>query len=89
MHKYLIDLMRYTEDGVLTNEHTYDSADTPQGLADKVSKWNKMRYTTKNPETGEVTVGNKMYKVTPMQGRYQPIDDFEAFVAINAVQYNG
>lgn len=89
MHKYLIDLMRYTEDGEPTNEHTYDFADTPQGLADKVSKWNKMRYATKNPETGEVIVGNKMYKVTPMQGRYQPIDDFESFVAINAVQYHG
>lgn len=89
MHKYLIELMKYTEAGVSTNEYTYDSADTPQGLADKVSKWNKMRYTTKNPETGEVIVGNKMYKVTPMQGVYQPIDDFESFVAINAVQYHG
>ena len=53
MHKYLIELMKYTEAGVSTNEDTYDSADTTQGLADKVSKWNKMHYTTKNPETGK------------------------------------
>ena len=55
MHKYLIELMKYTEAGVSTNEYTYDSADTPQGLADKVSKWNKIRYATKTPETGDQT----------------------------------
>ena len=89
MHKYLIELMKYTEAGDPTNDYTYDSADTPQGLADKVCKWNKMRYTTTNSETGEVTVGSKMYKVTPMQGVYQPIADFNAFVSMNAVQYHG
>lgn len=89
MHKYLIELQKYTENGVLSNEFSYDNADTPQGLSDKLSKWNKMRYTTTNSETGEVTVGSKMYKVTPMQGVYQPIADFDAFVDMNAVQYHG
>lgn len=89
MHKYLIELMKYTEDGALTNEYTYDSADTPQGLADKVSKWKKMRYTSTDPETGAVTVEGRMYRVTPMQGVYQPILDFDTFVSVNAVQYHG
>lgn len=88
MHKYLIELMKYTEEGTTTNEYTYDHADTPQGLADKVGKWSKMRYTSTNSETGEVTAGNKMYKVTAKQGVYQTIEDFDAFVTMNGVEYH-
>lgn len=87
MHKYLIELMKYTEEGVPTNEYTYDSADTPQGLADKVSKWNKMRYTTVDDE-GKVITGNKMYKVTVKQGVYATIEDFDAFCTMNGVEYH-
>ena len=88
MHKYLIELMKYTEAGVPTNEYTYDSADTPQGAMDKFSKWNKMHYTTTDPESGETTVGSKMYEVTLKQGVYQPIADVDAFVQMNAVEYH-
>lgn len=78
--------MKYTESGVPTNEYTYDTADTPQGLADKVSKWNKMRYTSTDEE-GHTVIGNKMYKVTVKQGVYQTIEDFDAFVTMNGVEY--
>lgn len=86
MHKYLIELMRYTEDGAPTNDYTYDYADTPQGLADKVSKYNRMRYTAYEDD-GNVHAGGKMYKVTPMQGAYQPIADWNAFVEMNCLEY--
>lgn len=87
MHKYLIELMKYTEEGVPTNEYSYDNADTPQGLADKVSKYNKMRYNTVDEE-GNTKVGMKMYKVTAKQGVYQDIEDFDTFVNANAVIYH-
>ena len=83
MHKYLIELMRYTEQGVPTNDYTYDSADTPQGAMDKFAKWSKMRYVT---EDG--TVGNKMYRVTLKQGVYEAVTDIDQFVSVNAVEYH-
>lgn len=82
MHKYLIELMRYTEAGVPTNDYTYDSADTPQQLADKLTRYNKMRYTN---EDG--SAGYKMYKVTAKQGIYTDIEDVDAFMAINGAIY--
>lgn len=87
MHKYLIELVKYTEAGAPTNEYSYDSADTPQGLCDKVSKWNKMRYTSVDDD-GKVIVGGKMYKVTPKQGVYEAIADFDEFVAVNGCEYH-
>lgn len=88
MHKYLIELMRYTENGVPTNDYTTDYADTPQGLADKVAKYNKMRYSTTDPDTGETKTGMKMYRVVAKQAVYQTIDDFNNFVKVNAVEYH-
>ena len=87
MQKYLIELVKYTEEGVPTNEYSSDYADTPQGLADKVAKWNKMRYSIQN-EDGSVASGNKMYKVTPKQATYSAIEDFDNFVAVNGVEYH-
>ncbi len=87
MHKYLIELTKYTQAGALTNEYSYDTADTPQGLADKVAKWNKMRYTVDDGE-GNITVGGKMYRVVPKQGVYEAIADFDEFVSVNAVEYH-
>lgn len=87
MHKYLIELMKYTEEGVPTNEYTYDNADTPQGAMDKFSKWNRMRYTSTNDE-GKLVIGSKMYKVTLKQGIYRTVEDVDAFVAVNAVEYH-
>lgn len=86
MNKYYIELMKYTEEGVPTNEFTHDVADTPQGLADKVSKYNKMRY-TKTDEEGKTIIGNKMYKVTPKQGVYTDIVDWDSFVNTNGIIY--
>ena len=80
MHKYIISLTKYTEEGAPTNEKTFVTADTPQQLADKVKQYNAMRYTN---EDG--TTGNKMYRVDPMQGAYISIADFDAFCAVNAV----
>lgn len=82
MHKYLIELMRYTEAGAPTNDYTYDNADTPQQLADKLTRYNKMRYTN---EDG--SVGGKMYKVTAKQGIYADIEDVAAFMEINGAIY--
>ena len=87
MQKYLIELVKYTEAGVPTNEYSSDYADTPQGLADKVSKWNKMRYNVTN-EDGSVSVGNKMYRITAKQAIYTPIEDFDNFVLVNGVEYH-
>lgn len=84
MHKYIIKLTRYTEAGAPTSEITYATADTPQGLADKVKQYNKMRYTSTDEE-GETVIGNKMYKVEPMQGEYVGIADWDEFCRVNKV----
>ena len=83
MHKYLIELMRYTEAGVPTNDYSADYADTPQQLADKVSTWNRKRYVN---EDG--TDGLKMYRVTVKQAAYQEIADFDTFCVVNGVEYH-
>lgn len=85
MHKYIIKLTKYTEAGVPTNDINYVTSDTPQGLADKVKQYNKMRYTTTDPENGETIIGNKMYKVEPMQGEYVVISDWYEFCRVNKV----
>lgn len=87
MHKYLIELMRYTEEGTPTNEYTSVFADSPQDLADKYTKYNKMRYTSVDEE-GKTIVGNKMYKVTAKQGVYATIENFDTFVEVNGVEYH-
>lgn len=87
MHKYLIELNRYTEEGVPTSEYTYETADTPQQAMDKYGKYNKMRYTTTDEE-GHTIIGNKMYKVTLKQGVYEAVKDIDTFVAVNAVEYH-
>ena len=87
MHKYLIELQKYNEAGSLTSEYSYDTADTPQQLSDKVDKYNKMRYVTYDEDGHEIT-GGKMYKVTPKQGVYETITDFDAFRQMNAVLYH-
>lgn len=80
MHKYILKLTRYTEEGALTSDVTYISADTPQGIADKYKQYNKMRYAN---EDG--SVGNKMYRVEPMQGEYVAIANWDEFCAVNKV----
>ena len=80
MHKYIIRLTKYTEAGAPTNDISYVAADTPQGLADQVKKYNKMRYTN---EDG--SVGGKMFRVEPMQGEYTAITDWDTFCTVNKV----
>lgn len=80
MHKYIIRLTKYTEAGAPTNDISYVAADTPQGLAEQVKKYGKMRYTN---EDG--TPGFKMFKVEPMQGEYAVISDWETFCDVNKV----
>lgn len=80
MHKYIIKLTRYTEAGAPTADITYVTADTPQGLADKVKQYKRMRYTN---EDG--TQGFAMYKVEPMQGEYVGIADWDEFCRVNKV----
>lgn len=80
MHKYIIKLTQYTEAGAPTNEISYVSADTPQGIADQYKRYKRMRYTN---EDG--TQGNVMYKVEPMQGEYVAIDNWAEFCAVNKV----
>lgn len=80
MHKYILKLTRYTEEGAPTTDITYVSADTPQGIADKYKQYNKMRYTDE-----EGNVGGKMYHVEPMQGEYVAIANWDEFCAVNKV----
>ena len=80
MHKYIIKLTKYTEAGAPTSDITYVTADTPQGLADAVKKYKKMRYTN---EDG--TQGFAMYKVESMQGEYVGIADWDEFCRVNKV----
>lgn len=80
MHKYILKLTRYTEGGAPTTDITYISADTPQGIADKYKQYNKMRYTDE-----EGNVGNKMYRVEPMQGEYVAIANWDEFCTVNKV----
>ena len=80
MHKYIIKLMKYTETGAPTSDITYVTADTPQGLADKVKQYRKMRYVN---EDG--TQGFSVYKVDPMQGEYVGIADWDEFCRVNKV----
>lgn len=80
MHKYIIKLTKYTEAGAPTNDISYVTADTPQGLADKYKQYKKMRYTN---EDG--TQGFAMYKVEPMQGEYVGIADWAEFCRVNKV----
>lgn len=80
MHKYVLKLTRYTEEGAPTTDITYVSADTPQGIADKYKQYNKMRYTDE-----EGNVGGKMYRVEPMQGEYVSIANWDEFCAVNKV----
>lgn len=87
MHKYLIELIKYTEQGAPTNEYSYDTADTPQDLCNKVQKWKKMKYTHIDDDGTEV-VGFSMYKVTPKQGVYEDIQDFATFVTVNGCEYH-
>lgn len=80
MHKYVLKLTRYTEEGAPTLDITYISADTPQGIADKYKQYNNIRYTDE-----EGRVGNKMYRVEPMQGEYVVIADWDTFCEVNKV----
>ena len=80
MHKYIIKLTKYSEQGALTNEVSFVSADTAQGLSDLNTKYSKMHYPN---EDG--SIGFRMYKVEPMQGEYVGIADWEQFCAVNAV----
>lgn len=84
MHKYIIKLTKYTEVGAPTSDISYVTADTPQGLADKVKQYNNMRYTSVDNE-GKTVIGNKMYKVEPMQGEYVGIADWDEFCRVNKV----
>lgn len=77
MKKYLIELMKYSEAGVPTSEYTYDYADTPQELADKVKMFNGMKHAN----------DAKMYRVVPKQAVYAQIEDFDQFVAVNGLEY--
>lgn len=87
MHKYLIELQKYTEEGVPINEYVSVFADSPQDLADKYTKYNKMHYTSVDEE-GKIIVGNKMYKVTAKQCVYATIENFDTFVEVNGVEYH-
>lgn len=84
MHKYILKLTKYSEQGALTNEVTFKTADSAQALSDIKTQYEKMRYST-TTEEGKVTIGGKMYKVEPMQGEYVGITDWEQFCAVNAV----
>ena len=84
MHKYILKLTRYIEEGALTNDTQFVTADTPQQLADKVKQYNAMRYTSTDDE-GKTVIGGKMYRVEPMQGVYEAIEDFDLFCAVNSV----
>lgn len=80
MHKYIVKLTRYTEAGAPTSDISYVTADTPQGLADTVKKYKKMRYTAEDGSQGYA-----MYRVEPMQGEYVGIADWEEFCRVNKV----
>lgn len=80
MHKYIIKLTKYTEAGAPTSDITYVTADTPQGLADKVKQHKKMRYVDE-----EGNIGFAMYKVEPMQGEYVNITNWDEFCQVNKV----
>ena len=80
MHKYILKLTAYSEAGAPTSNITFKTYDTAQALSDAVTMYRKMRYTN---EDG--SVGFLMYKVEPMQGKYEVIEDFDTFCAVNAV----
>ena len=87
MNKYLIEMQKYDEKGTPIDEFSHKVAETPQGAMDLYSQYNKMRYTSVDEE-GKTIVGNKMYKVTLKQGIYKPIEDIDAFVEMNGVEYH-
>lgn len=80
MHKYILKLTQYSEQGSLTSNVTFRPYDSAQALSDAYTQYERMRYTN---EDG--TVGLKMYKVEPMQGGYSAIANWETFCEVNQV----
>lgn len=82
MHKYIIKLVKYYEDGTYdaNSEVTMIAADSAQQLSDLKRKYERMTYTA---EDG--TAGHAMYIVRAMQGEYNVIQDWETFCSVNKV----
>lgn len=84
MHKYVLKLTKYSEQGALTSEVQFIFCDTPQQLSDRKTQYEKMRYSSTDEE-GNVTVGMKMYEVKMLQAEYVEITNFDEFCTVNAV----
>ena len=84
MHKYVLKLTKYSEEGALTSEVRFEYLDTPQQLADKKSAYDKQRYTSVDDE-GKTVIGFKIWKTEPMQAEYVAITDFDEFCKVNKV----
>lgn len=79
MHQFRIKLTKYNEGGSLTTDYLIKYADNVEQARAIVYEYDKMKYTTVNPETGEVTVGGKMYKVELQLFCYKTTDKEDFF----------
>ena len=74
MHNYQIKITKYTEAGSLTNDYICKTADNIAQAKQIVYEYDKLKYQTVDPDTGEITVGSKMYKVELQVCTYKTVD---------------
>lgn len=84
MHKYVLKLTKYSEQGALTSEVKFIFCDTPQQLSDRKTEYEKQRYTSTDEE-GHVIIGMKMWECKTLQAEYVEIADWNEFCSVNKV----
>jgi len=85
MHQYKIRMTKYSEEGsLMANDYIEKFADNVEQAKAIVYEYDKMKYQTVNEETGEVTVGGKMYKVELMLHCYKVTDKAAYFAQFEA-----
>lgn len=84
MHNYQIKITKYTEEGSLTNDYIVKPADNIAQAKQIVYEYDKQKYQTINPETGEIVNGYKMYKVELQVCTYKTVNKDEFFAMFEA-----
>lgn len=81
--QYLIILVRYTEQGALTDNKEYIYKDTPFAFIQAIDTYSKMYYNeTVTNEDGSIQIrasNIKRYKVIPMVQTYSQIENLNEF----------
>lgn len=62
MHQYKIKVIKYSENGALTNEIISQYADNPEQAKNICYEYDKKKYESEDEE-GNKIIGGKMYKV--------------------------